>query len=274
MNMTPATEPTAPLLNPALARMKAGEVALGMNIRLGRSGDIASIAKSTGHDFLFLDAQHAIYSLETLGHIAQAARGCGVAPLVRVRSCDDPDVTLLLDSGMAGVVFPDVNTAAEARRAVERVRFAPLGRRSVVSGYPQLDFRPIPLPEVMRLLNDYTVVVCMIETREGLDNLEAIAAIDGIDVLHVGCNDLLVDMGMPGAFDSPDIRSAVERVISVAAAHGKFAGLGGDRDVARQVEFIRKGVKFMTTHSDIGFLMAEASRRTGELRRALAAGKD
>ena len=70
------------LVNPVIERMKAGEVALGMNIRLARSGDIASIARTTGHDFLFLDAQHAIFSLETLAHIAQAARGAGVAPLV------------------------------------------------------------------------------------------------------------------------------------------------------------------------------------------------
>jgi 2-keto-3-deoxy-L-rhamnonate aldolase RhmA len=77
-------------------------------------------------------------------------------------------------------------------------------------------------------------------------------------------------MGKPGAFGDPEVVAAVERVIDVATAHGKFAGLGGDRDVARQVHFIRRGVKFMTTQTDIGFLMAEASRRTGELRKALA----
>ena len=66
--------------------------------------------------------------------------------------------------------------------------------------------------------------------------------------------------------------AAIERVIAVATANGKFAGLGGDRDVARQVDFIRKGVKFMTTQTDIGFLMDEASRQTGELRVALAQG--
>ena len=256
-------------VNPVLDRMRAGDVALGMNIRLGRSGDIASIARSTGHDFLFLDAQHAIFSIETLAHIAQAARGCGVAPLVRVRSCDDPDTSLLLDSGVTGIVFPDINTAAEARRAVDTCKFAPLGKRSVVGGYSLFDFRPMPLGEVVRILNEITLVVCMIETREGLENMEEIAAVEGIDVIHVGCNDLLADMGKPGAFGDPEAVAAVEHVIAVATAHGKFAGLGGDRDVGRQVQFIRKGVKFMTTHSDIGFLMAEASRRTAELRQAM-----
>jgi 2-keto-3-deoxy-L-rhamnonate aldolase RhmA len=262
--------PDVTLINPVIERMKAGEVALGMNVRLARSGDIASIAGSTGHDFLFLDAQHAIFSLETLAHIAQAARGAGVAPLVRVRSCDDPDTSLLLDAGVTGIVFPDINTAAMARRAVDTAKFAPIGKRSVSGGYSLFDFRTLPLAEVTRVLNQNTLVVCMIETREGLANVEEIAAIEGVDVIHVGCNDLLANMGKPGAFGDPEIVAAVERVIAVANAKGKFAGLGGDRNVARQVEFIRKGVKFMTTQTDIGFLMAEASRRTGELRQALS----
>jgi 2-keto-3-deoxy-L-rhamnonate aldolase RhmA len=270
--MPPAQEWTTYPVNPVFDRMRAGEVALGMNIRLGRSGDIASIARSTGHDFLFLDAQHAIFSIETIAHVAQAARGCRVAPLVRVRSCDDPDISLLLDAGAMGIVYPDVNTAAQARKAVEGAKFAPIGKRSL-AGSPQLfDFRPMPTGELTRALNALTLVVCMIETREGLANLEEIAAVDGVDVIHVGCNDLLSDMGKPGAFGDPEVVAAIERVITVATANGKFAGLGGDRDVARQVDFIRKGVKFMTTQTDIGFLMAEASRRTSELRTALAQG--
>jgi len=261
----------APLpVNPVLQRMRAGDVALGMNVRLGRSGDIAAIARASDHDFLFLDTQHAIYSTETLAHIAQACRGSGVAPLVRVRGCDDPDTSLLLDAGVMGIVFPDVNSAAEARKAVNTAKFPPIGKRSVAGSPSLFDFRPMPVAEVGRALNDITLVVCMIETPEGLANLEDIAAVDGVDVIHVGCNDLLVNMGKPGAFGDPEIVAAIERVIAVAEAHGKFAGLGGDRDLVRQVGFIRKGVKFVTTQTDIGFLIAEASRRTGELRAAIA----
>ncbi len=102
--------------NPVKERMRAGEVAFGLNVRIARSGDIARIAKTTGHDFIFIDVQHSLFSLETIGHIAQAALGCGVAPLARVRSCGDPDTSLLLDNSVTGIVFPDVNTAADARR--------------------------------------------------------------------------------------------------------------------------------------------------------------
>jgi staphyloferrin B biosynthesis citrate synthase len=255
------------LINPVLARMRAGEVALGMIVRLARSGDVVRIAKASGHDFIFIDAQHSLFSLETIGHIAQAAFGSGVAVLVRARSYDDPDISLMLDNGVSGIVFPDIDTAEEARRAVAACKFAPIGKRSVAGGYPVFDYRSLPLAETISRLNAATLVVCMIETRAGLANINAIAAIDGVDVIHVGCNDLLAAMGKPGAFGDPEVVEAVDRAIAVAGQHGKFAGLGGERDVERQLAFIRKGVRFLTTQTDIGFLMAEASRRTAQIRK-------
>jgi 2-keto-3-deoxy-L-rhamnonate aldolase RhmA len=260
---------TVELRNPALERMRSGDVALGMLVRLGRSGDIARIAKTTGHDFIFLDVQHAIYSLETIGHIAQTALGCGVTPLVRTRSCHDPDTALLLDCGVTGIVVPDVNTVADAQKAVATCKFAPVGRRSVGGLYPALDFKAAPLAETLKVLNASTLLVCMIETVEGLSNVEEIAKVEGVDVLHVGCNDLLSDMGKPGAFGDPMMIAAVEKVMAAAKANGKFSGLGGDRDIERQTRFIRGGVQFVTTQSDIAFLMAEASRRTQTLRGAI-----
>ncbi len=102
--------------NPAKARLEAGDVALGMPVRLGRSADIVRIARATGHDFIFIDVQHAIFNLETVANLCNVALALGVAPLVRVRGVNDPDVSMLLDNGATGIVFPDVNTADEARR--------------------------------------------------------------------------------------------------------------------------------------------------------------
>src|SRR3954466_6781153 len=102
--------------NMALARMKAGNVALGMIVRTVRSGEIALIAKATDHDFIFIDNQHALFDLSTIGQMALTAIGCGVTPLVRVRGFDDPDIGRLLDSGVMGIVVPDVDNAAQAER--------------------------------------------------------------------------------------------------------------------------------------------------------------
>lgn len=256
--------------HPLKALFRAGQVALGMNVRLARSGDIARIAKSTGHDFIFIDAQHSIFDRETIAHIAQVALAVGVAPLVRVRGCDDPDVQVLLDNGVSGIVFPDVSTPEEARRAVARARFPPLGRRSLGGGYPQFDYRALPAAEAVAALEENTLVVCMIETREGLDNVEEICAVEGVDVIHVGSNDLLSALGRPGAFGGPEHLAAVERVIAAALRRGKVPGVGGDRNLARQAQFIRQGARFITTNSEIAFILAEGARVTGELRKALA----
>jgi len=258
------------LINPVKARMQAGDVALGLSVRIGRSGEIARVAKATGHDFLFIDVQHAIFNLETIAHIAQTALAIGVAPLVRVRGIDDPDVSMLLDNGVTGIVYPDINTPAQARRAVDVCKFAPVGKRSVAGGYPHFDFRGPPAAESMRQLNEVCLLVCMIETMEGLANVEEIAAVPGVDVLHVGSNDLLVSMGSPGKFDEPALLAARERVIKACKAHGKYAGWGGDRDIARQAEAARRGVQFMTTQTDLGFLMAGAEAWAAGVRKGIA----
>jgi len=268
-----ATSGETRLVNPVKEKLRAGEVVLGITVRMGRSAEIARIAKTTGHDFLFIDVQHSIYNLETIAHIANTALAIGVAPMVRVRGVNDPDVSLLLDNGVTGIIYPDVSSAADARKAVDTCRFAPLGKRSVCGGYPHFDYRSVPLTQAVPQLDESCLLVCMIETVEGLNNIEEIAAVPGIDVLHVGSNDLLVNMGMAGQFDSPEIIAAQDRVIAAAKANGKFAGCGGNRDVARQVAAVRRGAQFVTTQTDIGFLTAAASQWTGGVRSALAGGK-
>jgi 2-keto-3-deoxy-L-rhamnonate aldolase RhmA len=255
--------------NPLRARMREGRAVLGLSVRISRAPDIARVARGTGHDFLFIDAQHSVFNPETIATLCHAASAIGVVPLVRVRSVEDPDVALLLDNGAGGIVFPDVNTAAEAQRAVDRCLFPPVGRRSVAGGYPQLDYRATPIAQASAALNAATLVVCMVETAEGLANLEAIAAVPGVDVVHVGANDLLTSLGKPGQFDDPIVVEAMDRAIAATARHGGFAGCGGNRDVARQAASIRRGVRFVTTQTDVAFLSAAANQWTSGLRKAL-----
>jgi 2-keto-3-deoxy-L-rhamnonate aldolase RhmA len=109
----------------------------------------------------------------------------------------------------------------------------------------------------------------MIETPEGLANVDAIAAVQGVDVIHIGLNDLLTSMGKTGTFGSADQAAAVDQVLAACKKHGKVPGVGGDRNLARQVEMIRKGMRFITTNSEIVFILTEGARVVGELRKAL-----
>ncbi len=257
--------------NALRAKMRAGQPVLGLSVRLSRAPDIARIARGTGHDFLFIDVQHSIFNLETVAAMSHAASAIGIVPLVRVRSVEDPDVALLLDNGVGGIVFPDVGSAEQARRAVDRCLFPPKGRRSVAGGYPQFDFRGVPIAQASATLNAATLVVCMVETAEGLENLEAIAAVPGVDVVHIGANDLLTSLGKAGQFDDPIVAEAMDHAIAATARHGTHAGCGGNRDVTRQAAAIRRGVRFVTTQTDIGFLSAAANQWTSGLRKALEA---
>ncbi len=256
-------------VNPVKKRLQAGDVALGMSVRLSRSADVARIAKATGHDFLFIDSQHAIFNLETICHMAQTAMAIDIAPVVRVKSINDPDVSLLLDNGVTGIVYPDINTADEARRAVEVCRYAPAGKRSVSGGYPHFNYRSMPLTQSVPELDAICLLVCMIETPEGLANIEQICAVPGIDVIHMGTNDFAANIGKAGQFDDPEVVAAQARVIEVARKHGKYAGCGGNRNVDRQIKAIRGGAQFVTTQTDASFLMSSAQQWVDGVRTGL-----
>lgn len=258
------------LTNPVLEAMRSGTAAMGLSVRLARSPEIVRIAKATGHHFLFIDGQHAIFNVETIAHLASTAIAIGVAPMVRVRSPVDADVPMLLDNGVTGIIFPDVNTPEEARRCVEMCKFAPVGRRSVGAVFPQFEGKALPLAQAIPAINASTVVAVMVETRRGLDNIEDIAKVPGIDVIHVGTNDLMVDLGKAGQLTDPAVDAALDRAIAACTANGIYAGCGGIRDVARQAAVIKRGIRFLTTQSDTGFLLAAAKAWTDAVMTAAA----
>lgn len=259
----------AMIKNTALQQMRRGQPALGLQIRLGRSGEVAALAAATDHDWIMLDLQHSGIDIATTVEISLAAYGFGVTPVVRVGEVGMPDTVRLLDAGVMGMILPDTRTAEQAQAFVTQCRFPPYGERSVTTGYVTLGYEPLHVAKAAETLNAETLVVCMIESLEGLRNMAAIAAVPGVDVVHLGCNDLLMQMGQPGAFDSPDMQVVVQELLQVCKQHGKFAGMGGDRDVTRMQQFIRDGGLFVTTDSDLGYLRLEASRKTRMLREAV-----
>ncbi len=246
------------LTNPVLQAMRAGEPAFGLSVRIVRGPEIARIARASGHQFLFIDGQHGVFNVETIANLANAALAIGVAPLARVKCLADPDTPILLDNGVSGIIFPDINTPEEARRAVEICRFPPIGKRSVGGNFPQFDGRNVPASLSVPALNGSTVVCVMVETARGLANIEAIAAVPGVDVVHIGTNDLMADLGKAGQLDDPAVADALDRAIAACRAAGNFAGCGGIRDTAKQAYWIGRGIRFLTTQTDIALIQSGA----------------
>ena len=244
--------------NPVKKKLLNGEIALGMSIRISKSPDVVRLAKTSGHDFIFIDTQHSIFNLESIANLAHTALSCGIAPMVRVKGINDIDVALLLDNGVTGIVFPDIRTREDALRAVEICRFAPLGKRSVTGGYSQFNFERLTTAESMDRLENDTLVVCMIEDSIGLENIEAICNISGIDVIHFGAHDFAASIGKPGQLQDLEVLEAQAKVIKTARKNNKFVGCAGGRDIGKQVNMLKSGVQLITTNSDFGFLLNSA----------------
>jgi len=259
--------------NPARQKLAAGELVLCMGLRQARTADIAMIAASCGFDSIYVDMEHSPVSLETASTICIGALGAGITPLVRVPGHDLDMAARVLDGGALGVIFPQVETAAQARAMVEACRYPPLGHRSVMGSGPTLGYRPIPLGEVNDTLNANTLLIAMLESADGIANADAIAAVNGVDCLLIGSNDLSTALGVPGELRHAKLRDAFERAAAACAAHGKVLGVGGVRgDLELQTTLVRMGGKFIVAGSDVTYLTS-AARNDANALRALVAAK-
>ena len=255
-----------PLRNPARERLAKGELALGMGLRLARTVDVAVAAASCGYDWLFIDLEHGTMPLDTAVQIAVAALGAGISPLVRVPSQQYALATRALDGGALGIVMPHVDTAEEARAVVDRLKYPPLGHRSVAGGMAHFGFRALSMAEATATLNAETLVVVMLETPQAIANAEAIAAIPGIDVLLIGTNDLAMEMELPGALGHDEIARAYERVIASCRRHGKWPGMGGVYVEDLLAKYVALGMRMILCAGDLGMMMAGATQRAKFMR--------
>ena len=247
-------------------RLAAGELALGIGLRQARTVDIAKAMKTCGFDWLFIDTEHNSMDLDTAVQISVAAQATGITPIVRVPGFEHFHATRVLDGGAQGIVAPHVDNASVAARIVSQCRYPPEGHRSVAGAIPQLDFESHAMGEATAAINASTLIVVMIETPQALEEVDAIASVDGVDCLLVGTNDLCMEMGIPGQVGHPDVIAAQGRVIDACRNNGKFPGLGGVYDPALMQRYIEMGMRFILCGNDLSLLMAAARERACSLR--------
>lgn len=255
------------LRNPLAETLASGRLALSLIVKQVDTVEIAVAAQSCGYDAINVDLEHSVISERAAAQICVAALNLGITPLVRVPSHAAHYANRLLDAGALGIVAPHVNSAEEARAIVRACKFAPLGERSVAGNWPHLRFRSFPADEVRLLLNRMTTVVVMLETPEAVERADEIAAVPGVDILHVGATDLCDAMGMPGRFTDPRLQAQFERVAEACRRHGKVAGAGGLGTAPEVMQkMIRLGVRFVTAGNEWAFMLAAARQRATMLR--------
>ncbi|MBZ9796591.1 HpcH/HpaI aldolase family protein [Mesorhizobium sp. ES1-4] len=210
----------------------------------------------SGLDFICIDWEHAQISRDTIETMVRAADVHRVPAMVRVPGHAPEAIQAALDSGAQGVLIPRVSTPAQAAMAVKASRYPPLGERGVgpgrAAGY---GYR---IPEYLAGANDSIVVAVQVETSEGLANIDAIADVDGVDVIFVGPGDLSVSIDAIGPKGADKLTDAIGRIVGVTTAHGKVPGIfcASPRTVG---QWAAVGASFFVLASDTMFLGAGAA---------------
>lgn len=254
------------LKNRVLDKLRADELALGVLLRQARTVDTVSAMRTCGFDWLFIDMEHGSLSLDSTTQLSVAALACGIAPFVRTPIMDMRMAARALDNGALGIIMPRVETVEQTKEIASALRYAPAGHRSVIGMLPHFDFQPPPLTEATRIMDEATALCVIIETPLAVENVDAIAAVPGIDILLVGSNDLTLEMGIHGQFTHPDFDAAMKKIIAAGKKHGKHVGLGGIPDDNLVGNYIRQGVRFIPTGADIQFMMQAGTQKAKNLR--------
>lgn len=251
---------------PLREALRSDGLVLCLALMSARTPDVPAIAAACGYDAVYVDLEHTSTSLETAAMICASALGAGISALVRVPSHDSSVIARVIDNGAIGVIAPHVNSKEEATAVVDAARFPPIGHRSisgpnVVSGY-----QPRSPAELTAVLERRTVVAVMIETPQAVDAADAIAAVEGIDMILLGSSDLTAEMGIHGDYENDHFRHAVESVAAACRAHGVALGIAGIKSIDLLKRFTDLGLRFISAGTDIGMMAEAATARARALR--------
>ena len=252
--------------NVAKEKILNNELCLGVGLRQSRTVDIGKIMATSGYDWLFIDMEHNSMDIDIASQISVAAQDAGITPIVRVPDFAHHHATRVLDCGAMGVVFPHVENADIAKKLVSYCLYPPKGHRSMTGVLPQLDFKQQAIADVANTINDNMLIVIMLESPEAIANVDSIAAVDGIDVILIGTNDLCMEMGIPGDYSNPKVKDAYSKVIEACKKYRKTPGMGGVYNEELMSEYINMGMKFILSGSDLSFMMQSALQRSIKLR--------
>ncbi|MDQ3654303.1 MAG: aldolase/citrate lyase family protein [Chloroflexota bacterium] len=245
--------------NQVKRKLAAGAVSIGtMVFEFGSTG-IGRIMGQAGADFVVYDMEHSGWSIETIRNLMATTRSADIVPLVRVPATQYHLMSRPLDVGAMGLMIPMVESVEQAKLIAQSVKYPPLGRRGSAFGFAHDDYAPGDVNQKMESANQEVLTMAQIETKDGVDNVEAIAAVDGIDVLWIGHFDLSVSLGVPAQFEHPLYMEAVERVLAAANNANKVAGImtGG---VAIGREQLAQGFRMMAYSGDV-MIYGEALRQ-------------
>ena len=228
------------------ALLRAGKPALGCSIMIP-SPQMVEMAAHAGFDWVLIDMEHGTIGLETAELMIMAAEARGITPIVRPRNNASAEITSVMDRGAAGVQVPHVNTADDALRALAAVKFGAGDKRGLAAGTrPDSYGLSKSMPDFVRDANAESLVCIQLEHASAIENVDALLAVDDVDVYFIGPSDLSQSMGHPGNPKAPAVRAAIEKTLARIVAAGKTPGMPATADNLDQV--IASGCRYIYTH--------------------------
>ena len=242
--------------NPVRKLLNEGKPVIGATITVG-SVDVAAQAANMGFDFLWVEMEHSPISLETYRNMVLATRGLKAMPFARVPVNKLWTAKRALDAGALGVIFPFTSTPELARQAVAACKYPPEGKRGAGPGLASFRWQS-PDESYYEFSNRNVMVITIIEDQSGVDHIDEICAVPGIDVIYIGPNDLSWQL-TGGDRTSPKFKAAMEKIIAAAKRHNKI--LGRPAGSAEQTqEYIKQGFLFFQSPSDLYMMRLGAKR--------------
>ena len=249
--------------------LKQGGVAIGTMVFEFNTAGIGSIIAAAGADFAIFDMEHTGWSVETVRSLIATSKMTSLVPMVRVPANQYPFISRVLDVGAMGIMVPMVENSEQALHVVQCAKYPPLGRRGAAFGIAHDDYKMGDVAEEMRLTNQEILIIAQIETAQGVENVEKIAAVDGIDVLWIGHFDLTASMGIPGQFDHPNYLSAVDRVLEAGQLYGKAIGFMAS-SVEEGQTLLEKGFRCLAYWGDLWIYSSALAKAIAILRARVA----
>jgi len=245
-------------------QLAQGDYVVGIVVTIP-SPTVAELLARVGFDFLWLDLEHGPTGLETAQTMIAAIEGTHATPLIRVAWNDPALIKRALDTGPHGIIVPMVSSAEEAEKAVCACKYPPQGIRG--AGISRAQRYGLELDAYLRRANEEIMVIVQIEDPAGLEAVDEIAGVEGIDVIFVGPFDLSGSMGILGQLEHPRVQEAMDRVARTCAEHGVVAGtLASDPEKVNR-EF-RRGFRFVAMGVDVAHMINCAQGLLSQVQRA------
>ena len=252
-------------VNPVKLALQRGDVQVGTWIHTLGSRQLPRVLATAGYDYVIVDMEHSAFSLETVVDLCQAATAAGLASLVRPPAKQAHLISRPLDNGALGIWAPHVDTRDDAEAVVRAALFPPRGERGSQPPNAHTDFESFAAAEYMDAANQQTLIMVQIESRQALDNLDAILSTPGVDGACVGRGDLSADLGVAGVRDHPEVLAGVHAMIEACGRHGRIPGLLV-QDVADARAWIARGVRMVSYASEVMVLRNAARAALAEIR--------